>query len=189
MAVSPPITPSREVIRENDTKYRRSLSEAILTKFGAVINFINNRIVDRYVFNFGGYYKVTSLAQYTFESIYIKELTNISYYTMKIDLTASSGDNEINFKVINELGVELGDLFSVAPRINQSSTANAMVGRDIKNNTTILKVLTDALNYDFGALNPSYLQLPQGYELKPYLVSGSTNALNLTINLGLEAQS
>ncbi len=140
MAVSPPITPSREVIRENDTKYRRSLSEAILTKFGAVINFINNRIVDRYVFNFGGYYKVTSLAQYTFESIYIKELTNISYYTMKIDLTASSGDNEINFKVINELGVELGDLFSVAPRINQSSTANAMVGRDIKNNTTILKL-------------------------------------------------
>ena len=188
MADTDLVTPARSDFYVGDINYKTALSEALLRKVGASINFINNRIIDRYSINFGGFYRVQSIAQNTFPSIYIKTASNISYYTVKIDNSGSVGDNRINFKVINELGAELGDLFSTPPKINGAGLVNAMVGYDVKNSTEIRKVITTT--YDNGIIDPTYSGgMPTGYELKPYLVSSSANALNLTINLGLEAQS
>lgn len=187
MAVSPIIPPARNDIRISDAQYRRAVSEAVLNKFGASINFINNRIIDRYSFNMGGYFRATSLAQYTFESVYLKNVTNLSYYTMKID-SSGTGINSFNIRVIDEAGTELGNLFTTPPSIAESSLANSLIGYDVKNAAELRKVTT--ASYNVGVIDPAYTtSIPAGYELKPYIVSGGSGALNLSINLGLEAQS
>ncbi len=187
MADTDLVNPERQDWFVGDINYRTALSEALMRKVGSSINFINDRIIDRYAINFGGYYRVQSISQNSFPSIFIKTTNVVSYYTMKIDHSGSAGDNRINFKVINNLGVELGDFFTTPPRINGTSLTNAMVGYDVKNSNEIRIFITS--NYDNGVINPAYTTLLAGYELKPYLVSGSTNALNLSINIGLEAQS
>lgn len=187
MAADIPIAPSRETFYQKDAKYKRSVSEALLFKVGAAINFINNRIVDRYVLNMGGRFRATSISQYTFPSIFIKETSKITYYTMSLGNSGSAGLNRIGFKVINELGVELGSLFTTRPSISQSGLNNPMVGYDVKNATEIRKVTT--VNYENGVINPAYETLPAGYELRMHIVSGGFNALNVSVNLGLEVQA
>ena len=180
------MAPERQSWFVGDVNYRTALSEALLRKVGSSINFINDRIIDRYAFNMGGYFRPTSVAQHTFPSIYIKNETVISYYTMSVG-NSGSGTNSINFRVINASGTDLGNLFTTVPSIAQASIVNPLVGYDVKNSTEIRKVTT--ASYNNGVINPAYTTLPAGYELKMYVSGNGTNALNISVNLGLEAQS
>jgi len=182
MADTDIIPPSRNTFYRGDAAYRRSISESLLNKVGASINFINDRIVYNERVSFGGYFRPTEIDEYS-DKIYIQRTSKIGSYVMSVGQVGGGGNNSMNFTVYNELGQNVGNLFSTAPVINQSGITQPSIGRDIDTSTTIQQVTS---NTTYGTL--AFTELPTGYSLVPFIVSNSTNSIGLFFNLFLKPQ-
>jgi hypothetical protein len=181
-----PVTPSRQTIYEDDVKYKRSWSEALGFKFGAAINFINDRLIYSERVDFGGYFRPTSIDQYEHE-IYLLRPTKIAAYTMSVAVTAN-GNHRINYTVIDNTGTSVGSLFSTPPNINGGGFSNVLVGKNIQTSTDLNRN-TGSVTFDNGTIDPAYddVAIPAGYSLRP-IIEGSGNALLLSSTLFMEVQ-
>jgi hypothetical protein len=121
------ITPSRKVIEQEDTAYRRSVSEAILTKFGAQSNFINTYQNDIKEWKLNGSYSVATGLTF-FDGVasffWNSEIVGIFFYNGQ---SGSSGTTEFDIIWKNKAGADQGSIFSTTPKIN-STSANETIG-------------------------------------------------------------
>ena len=129
------IPSSRNVIQQEEVRYKASVSEATLTRIGASLNFVMDKIYTPLEFDWSGYYKVTSISDGMNGRRYFKDTVDIYYYVLTNDVAGSSGTSSINFEVYDDTGALLGDLFSVAPSISSGAGAGAVIGRDVENAT------------------------------------------------------
>jgi hypothetical protein len=186
MADSDPVVSQRQTFFVGDINYRSALSESLMRKFASSNNFINGRIVDIYPTHFGGYFRAQSTNGYQEPMIYILKNATISWYTLSIGRTNSAGDNRCNFKVIGLDGSILGDLFSTPPKINQTGLDNSVIGKDVDGASNIQQVTT--AGFDYGTLNPAFISLTEGYQLRPYIVGNASNSLGMTLTLAMKLQ-
>ena len=177
------ILPARKTFFVGDVAYKRATSEALMFKVGSAVNFIMDRIIYTERVSFGGYFRSTSIDEFS-EKIYIHKRTQISHYTMSVGNTVSAGDNSMNFAVYGAAGAFISNLFSVAPIINESSKNQMLVGRDVDATTNIQQITTAGFN--FGTL--AITELQAGYTLVPFVVSNAFDSRGLFFNLGLKVQ-
>jgi len=176
------VAAAKQIFRVGDVSYRRSNSEALMFKLASALNFVSDRVLYNERTSFGGYFRPTSIDQFS-EKIYIQRRSLISLYTMSVGHTDNAGSNSMNFAVYDANGAFLQNLFSTAPIINQTSLDQPLLGRDIDNATVIQQVTT---NTTYGTL--ALTELQEGYTLVPFIVSNASDSIGLFFNLFLKPQ-
>jgi hypothetical protein len=125
----PEITPSRSVIFQEDVSYKRSVSEAILSKVGAQSNFINTYQIDSHRFCLNGSYSVaTGIVLYdgAYNFFYNSEIVGVYFWNGQ---RGSSGLTDFDIEWVNESGGNEGSIFSSNPQI--LTTGNSTGGTGI----------------------------------------------------------
>lgn len=121
------ITPQRSTIQNEDVAFRRGVSEAILSKVGAQLNFVNAYQTDIKEWKLNGSYGVATGADF-YDGIttffYNSEIVGIFFYNGR---TGTSGTTTLDIKWINAAGAVQGSIFSTPASIN-TSAANTTVG-------------------------------------------------------------
>jgi hypothetical protein len=116
------ITPSRELLDEQDTAYKRSLSESIMTRFGATNNFIAKYQTDSHRWCLNGSYSVATGIE-LFDGLttffYNSEIVGIYFWNGQ---SGSSGVTEFDIRWQDINGVDQGSIFSVTPKINSTAS-------------------------------------------------------------------
>jgi hypothetical protein len=124
----PEITPSRSVIFQEDVSYKRSVSEAILSKVGAQSNFINTYQIDSHRFCLNGSYSVaTGIVLYdgAYNFFYNSEIVGVYFWNGQ---RGSSGLTDFDIEWVNESGGNEGSIFSSNPQID-STASDVSIGR------------------------------------------------------------
>ena len=123
------ITPVRTVTFQEDVAYKRSVSEAILSKVGAQSNFINDFQTDshRWVLN-GSYSTATGVVLYdgAYNFFYNSEIVGIYFWNGNV---GASGTTEFEIEWLNSGGGNEGSIFSINPAID-STSSSVVVARD-----------------------------------------------------------
>jgi hypothetical protein len=131
------ITPSRSIIQQEDTAYRRSVSEAVLTKVGAQNNFINTYQTDIKEWKLNGSYSVATGITF-FDGVasffYNTEITGIFFYNGQ---SGTSGITEFDIIWKNAAGVDQGSIFSTTPKISSASANEAIGFKNLITTTTV----------------------------------------------------
>jgi membrane-bound inhibitor of C-type lysozyme len=119
------ISASREILNQEDVAYKRSVSEAILSRFGATNNFIVKYQYDTKIFQLNGRY-VSSGVNFGIDGAYTfwfkGEIVGISVYS---GVVGSSGTTEIDFESFSASNVSQGSIFSTTPKVNSGSSNNS----------------------------------------------------------------
>jgi hypothetical protein len=176
MAKTDLVEPSREELRIGDIAYKRSVSEAIMSRFAATNNFIGKYQTDIKEFKLNGVYGVATginlydgLAQFFYNS----EIVCISFYN---GTKGISGVTSFDLRWIDQAGAPQGSIFTTQPSISS-------VALDI---STGFKNLETGLN-----ISPTGVTLPvfsktsflQGESVYLVLTSAMVSAINCGITI------
>lgn len=138
------IQPLRSQIQQEDVAYRRSVSEAILTKIGSQSNFINVFQNDSHRFNLNGSFTVaTGIDFYDGPQtmFYNSEIVGISFWQESGD----AGTTEFDLRWIDTDGIDQGSIFSVTPKVTSLTKVNAfrnlVTGNDVEPAGVVLPTL------------------------------------------------
>ena len=126
------VTIARENIQIEEVQYRSSVSEAVGTKLGGSINFINERQYDSHTFNLNGPYKLGEGSTGTDGIFPILYNMEIIAYTVFNLTPGSSGVTNVDVHWLSGGGTDNGSIFSSAPSINTTAAANAYAIKDVK---------------------------------------------------------
>lgn len=171
------------IIQQEEVSYKSSVSESVLTRIAASINYIISRIPTVLNYDYSGYYKATSIIDGQNGLRYFEKEVKISRYILTNDIAGSSGTSSINFEVYNASNVLVGNLFSVEPSIDSAAGDRAVVGRNITDSNDITNGVGNRV---VGTLNLTVL--PAGYSIRAVLSSAQTDARNLNFTLELQEQ-
>lgn len=122
MASTDDVVASREVLKIGDISYKRSLSEAIFSRFAATNNFISKFQTDYVSFFLNGSYSVSSgLFGYdgAYTGFYNFEIVGVQIWNA---ISGSSGTTELDIHWIDQSGVNQGSIFSVTPNIDSTAS-------------------------------------------------------------------
>ena len=126
------IIPSRELLDEKDTAYKRSLSESIMTRFGATNNFIAKYQTDIKEFKMNGSYSVAIGITY-FDGIasffYNSEIVGVTFWNGQ---SGTSGTTEFDLRWQDATGTDQGSIFSVTPKISSTSSDETFAQRNLE---------------------------------------------------------
>jgi len=116
----PLINPSREQIFQEDTAYQRSVSEVILTKFGAQSNFINTYQVDEKTWALNGSFRAG--IGFTFWDgprtlFFNSQIVAVSFWQE----SGGTGTTRFDLRWINAAGVDQGTILSTKPQITNGA--------------------------------------------------------------------
>jgi hypothetical protein len=158
------VAPSRSIIFREDVAYRRSVSEAILTKVAAQNNFINAFQTDIKEFKLNGSYSVVAgidfidgVAPFFFNS----EIVGIGFAN---EISGSSGVTEFDVRWLDTNSVDQGSIFSVTPKISSASSNKAVGFQNLVTGTTVSPTGITLATFSKTTFNEGesiYLTLPQ----------------------------
>jgi len=118
------ILPSREVIFQEDTAYRRSVSEVILSKFGAQSNFINDFQQDAKKWIINGKFRANPGTIF-FDGpevlFFNTEIVGYSFWHEQ----GTAGQTRFDLRWRNQAGVDQGSLLSTKPVISNTASVVA----------------------------------------------------------------
>ena len=131
------LTPSREVLFEEDVAYKRALSEALLSRFGATNNFIAKFQTDIKEFKLNGSYSVATGITF-FDGVasffYNSEIVGINFYN---GVSGVSGTTSFDLRYIDAAGVDQGTIMSTQASINSTSSNNSVGFENYETTTQI----------------------------------------------------
>ena len=143
------ILPSKSNITVEESSYRSAISESTITKFGASLNFVNDRQFDKHSWHLNGVYDTSVLIagpDGVYPCLSDMELTGFAYYS---EVTGTSGQTIFDVKKLNPNGVNQGSIFSTTPKINTTALDGATTIHDNLNSNTI----SLPLGHTLGVLN------------------------------------
>jgi hypothetical protein len=170
---------SREYFRIGDISYKRSNTEALLRKVGAAINYINDRFYHVRDFSMYGFFFANSFNNYL-QKYHIPYKCEVIAWTMTVGHTVNTGNNSINFKVYDDTGAFIGNLFGTAPIVNQNAVTQATVGKDVD---AVDIIQNTASGYNVGSLSISTLE--KNYSMVPFIVSNAVGSFNISVSLSM----
>lgn len=131
------ITPQRSTIQQEDTAFRRGISEAILTKVGAQNNFVNTYQTDIKEFKLNGPYSVATGIAF-FDGVasffYNSEIVGINFYNGQ---SGSSGTTTFDVRWKNQAGADQGSIFSTLPSIASNSANETIAFQNLITGTNV----------------------------------------------------
>ena len=126
MAASDDVTPSREILKVGDVAYKRSVSEAILSRFAGTNNFIGTYQTDIKEFKLNGSYSVATGITF-FDGVasffYNSEIVGINFYN---GVSGSSGTTSFDLRYIDAAGTDQGTIMSTQAQIASTSSNNTV---------------------------------------------------------------
>lgn len=151
------LTEQRINIQAEETVRRGSLSEALFTRVGQSINFVNKRQFDTHQFNFNGQYsgfKGIVGADGCFPARYNIRIIGITMYNRR---AGTSGTTEIDLLTIDESGGSATSIFSTKPSLSSTAGDDAFLIYDGLTDANISEPST-------GFVSPvlSTTDIPQG---------------------------
>lgn len=176
------IPESKNLIDQNETKYKSSVSESTFTRMGASINYIINRIIKAENFEWSGFYRVHTYSDGLGGKRFFIRASDISYYYLSNVTGGTSGVTEVNFDVYDDTNQLLGDLFSAPPSIASSVGNGGVVGYNVETSSDINAGAGKAV----GTLN--YTTLGAGWSIVPKLTDSQVDAQNLFFQLNVKEQ-
>ena len=123
---------ARENIQIEEVQYRASISEAVGTKLGGSINFINEKQYDTHSFLLNGPYALGAGSIGTdgiFPVLYNMELIAVTFFNVTAGL---SGTTTLDVHWLSSSGVDQGSIFGTKALIDQSAANNAYAIKGIK---------------------------------------------------------
>lgn len=116
------VTPQRRLTKEQETRYKAAVSEAVAQKLAGAANFINLYQFDVKIFSLFGPYSRASLPQLGAGGIYYfpfaAEIVNVVQY---IDTPGTSGTTEVDVKKSSNGGASWASIFSTTPKISSAA--------------------------------------------------------------------
>lgn len=177
MANTDIVTPAKETFYVGDISYKRANSEALMRKVGAAINYINDRFYHVRDFQMHGFFFANTYNNYL-QKFHIPYKVEVRAWTMSVGHTVNTGSNSINFRVYDDTGAFISNLFGTAPVINQSGVTRATVGKDVDGVDIIQNT---ASGYNVGSL--SITELEKNYSLVPFIVSNAVGSFTISVSL------
>ena len=125
------VTPARSNLLVEEVSYRSAVSEALLTKTGGAVNFINDRQHLLYQFNINGPY--TAGGGQTgidggFGCLFDIEITGMMVFSL---VAGSGGTTAMDIHRFTSSGTDTGTIFSTPPSITSAAGNNAYAIRDL----------------------------------------------------------
>jgi len=140
MAADTPVISKRDVFFNKDVGGNRANSSAIMNKFAAQSNFLNNFQTDIKEWKLNGSYGVATgisffdgVASFFFNS----EIVGISFYNGQSGI---SGITEFDILWKDSSGTTQGSIFSTTPAIDSTSVNETVSFKSIVTNTTVIPV-------------------------------------------------
>lgn len=124
-------------VYEEETSFRKSVSEAVAQKLGNSINFINNRQYDSHQFNFNGQYALgvgVVGADGIFPILFDMEIMGFTMYNRRAGI---SGTTTIDLQWLSDSNVNNGSIFSTKPSISSAAPNNSYMIKNILTGTDI----------------------------------------------------
>lgn len=132
------ITPERINIQEEETDYKAAVSEALLKRTGAGINFINLRQYDTKQFFVNGRYDKVSGAQTEVDGaqmmLFDAEIVGVMMFNM---VAGSSGTTTLDINRWTASNTGGTSIFTIKPSITSAAGNIAFVAYDFLNSTTL----------------------------------------------------
>lgn len=127
-------------IQSEETSYRAAVSEAMLTRVGASLNFINKRQYDTKAFFLNGKYYQMGTPQHAVDGAYMFLFDAEIVGCMMFNITAgSSGTTTLDIKRYTASNTGGSSIFTTPPSISFSAGNYAFVGRRLIPTDTILE--------------------------------------------------
>jgi hypothetical protein len=123
------ISDRKFIMQQEETKFNSAVSESLVSRMGAVTNFIVNRELTQHDFNLNGKYNIIP-APYQFGDGYITypfpfEIVDVMLFTG--EAVGTSGTTEIDVKWKPESSGSFATIFSTTPKVTGSSPINRFV--------------------------------------------------------------
>lgn len=119
------IAVERKMIQEEEVANRAAVSESLLYRTGAAINFINKRQYDTRKICLDGSYWVVTVPQTGVEALepfpFDIEVFNIAMYNM---IAGSGGTTELDVQVTSSSGGSFSSIFTITPKIASTAGNN-----------------------------------------------------------------
>lgn len=115
------IAPSRNLIQEEETAFRAAVSEATMTRIGALNNFHAKFQHNIHSWHLNGFYSFAQLgngADGIFPILFNMTVVGFSYYN---NLTGTSGTTTIDVHKLTGGGTDAGTIFSVKPSVTTTA--------------------------------------------------------------------
>ena len=191
MAASDFITSSRQKLRVGDTAYKRPNSEAVMSKMGGSINYILDRVFYDLDFNFRGTINNRDSFFEGEEGIqYIQNDADITAYWCAMAYIGDSGTNAFNFKIYDNTGAFVGNLFGAGANqftIGGNNASRVIVGKlDVDDVPSNLNINTGGVTHQEGVLN--YTTLLAGWFLVPDVENYADEARHANFKIRLKEQ-
>jgi len=112
------VTDARAIIFEEETQFRSSVSEALLTKMGGQSNFINNRQFDTHKWDANGRYSLfTILTGFDGKFAFLFNVEVIGYSLAIATTGTSGGPNIFDIHFYTGGDTDAGTIFSTKPSV------------------------------------------------------------------------
>lgn len=131
------LTEAREDIELEDVAYKASVSEAVGTKLGQSINFINRRQYDKHSWHLNGDYTLgagSTGPDGVFIFLFDADVIGFMYYSGGVGTT---GTTTVDVHWLNAGGTDNGSIFSTLPAVTTTSSNGSYTLYDQLNATTI----------------------------------------------------
>jgi hypothetical protein len=131
------ISDARKNILVEETQFKSAVSEAVIQKVGASINFINNRQYDSHSWNFNGNYSLgvgVVGADGIFPVLFDMEIVGLTMFNR---VSGLSGTTELDVEWLNGSNSNQGSIFSTTPKLTFSSSNYSYIIRDELNSTNV----------------------------------------------------
>ena len=150
------ISDARKNIQIEDVQFRASVSEAVGSKLGSSINFINNRQYLTHQFNFNGRYAL-GVGFFGADGIFpCLNDTEIVGLTMFNRVAGTSSTTEIDIEWLDSSNSSQGSIFSTTPKIDNTASnysyliRNEILGTNVQLPTGATAPVFSKTTFDAG---------------------------------------
>jgi len=158
------IADRKYLIQQEETKFQAAVSESVMSRVGAVNNFIVNRENSQHDFNLNGAYNIFAPPFY-FGDGYITypwpfEIVDVLLFTG--ETIGTSGTTEVDLKWKPEIGGTYQSIFSTTPKFDTTAAINDFTRQGKVSTGFIAPVLSKSQFDAFDVLKLDVLQTISG---------------------------
>lgn len=170
------IADSRNIIQVEETQYRSAVSESLLTRVGAVSNFISNRQYDKHSWHLNGRFQSLPFIgpDGIFTFLFDAEVAGFASY---MGNTGTSGTSEFDVIWQNSDGVDQSTIWSARPQIQSSANDGSFT---LFNNVTSTTIAAPS-GHTVGVLSKTQFDAGDGIRLDT--VSSASGAQNFQFTI------
>jgi hypothetical protein len=131
------LTEQRINIQVEETNRRSALSEALFSRVGQAINFVNKRQYDSHQFHLNGLYRKgvgVVGSDGIFPILFNMEIVGITMWNRK---NGSGGNTTLDVQWLSGSGVIEGSIFSTKPSFNNNVGDNAYLLKNVLSDTVV----------------------------------------------------